>query len=211
MPKEYPNRITPITPDEATRAMSVAYREVTGKVPTPEILGLLIGQWALETGNGKSVHNYNFGNKKASGADDYQFFRCSEVENGVEVFYDPPHPACKFAAYPNATAGARAFIELLKRRPHWWKGLHTGTVPGFIEGLTTAPAYFTASPSHYQKVLGERMRNYADLALKYSKPSLTTSAVVFGAALGLGTIYLAMRTKPELFPKRYRLERILPS
>ncbi len=197
MPTEYPNRMTPIDPDSAAKAMAAAYKYVVGSKPSRAILGLMMGQWALETGNGKSVHNYNFGNKKASGGDDYQFFRCSEVVNGVEVFYDPPHPTCKFAAYPNAEAGAVAHIQLLKKRPHWWKGLQSGTIKGFIDGLTTAPAYFTASRSLYERVLGERMANYADVTKKYAASPVLQ--VIVGSVVAVGALWGTAKYVPKKY------------
>ena len=191
MPTELPNRITSITPDEAAQAISEGYKRVTGSKPTVKILGLLLGQWALETGNGKSVHNYNYGNAKATSGDEYyQYFRCSEIVGGVEMFYDPPHPACKFSAFRTSADGAEAYIKLLKRREHWWKGLQTGTVDGFIKGLTTAPAYFTASPSLYTTGLRNRMENYSEFAKKYGSSGvfgqifagLMTGAILVGGA-----------------------------
>jgi hypothetical protein len=189
-PGELPNKSTPLTAEQAVKAISDGYLIATGKRPTPVILALLTGQSALETGNwGSGIHNYNFGNKKwSSGDKNWQFFRCSEIVDGKEVFYDPPHPACKFAAYGTAADGAAAYIRLLQSRPHWWSGLQSGTVDGFIQGLTTAPKYFTANPVTYRNVLGERMANYTTLAAKYAASAASgigkTIAVVAVGILG---------------------------
>ncbi len=181
---------TPLTADEAARAIALGYKKVVGHKPSAAILGLLLGQWALETGNGASVHNFNFGNKKATASDPYyQYFRCSEVENGVEVFYDPPHPTCKFAAYPNAEAGATAFVESLKRRPHWWAGLQSGNVSKFVQGLATAPAYFTASPTLYESILSNRAANYSALAKQYGASVFWQ--VITGLGVTAGLLYSA--------------------
>jgi hypothetical protein len=178
--QEISNKLTPLSPDEASKALANGYKLVTGKKPSKKILALLIGQTALETGNWKSLHNFNFGNAKASSSDPFfQHFRCSEIINGQEVFFDPPSPECRFAAHQNAAEGAAHYIRVLERRPHWWNGLQTGTIEGFIQGLTTAPKYFTASPSLYLKVLEERTNHYADLAKKYG-------GSLFGTFLGLG-------------------------
>lgn len=177
------NRITPISPNLAASAMTSAYRKVTGQKPTAAVLGLLLGQWALETGNGKSVHNFNYGNKKSSSEDNlHTYFRCHEMVNGKKVYYDPPNPACKFSAYTDATSGAVAYIKLLKRRAHWWKGLHSGTPEGFTKGLATKPAFFTADPAKYEKILRNRMERYLDLAEKYGGAG-TAGQVVLGVGL----------------------------
>lgn len=186
-PGEVPNKMTPMTAEQASKAISDGYLLVTGKRPNAIILGLLIGQTALETGNWNSIHNFNFGNKKWSSQDkNWQFFRCSEVVDGVETFYDPPHPACKFAAYGSAAEGAAAYIRLLQSRPHWWNGLQSGTVDGFIAGLTTRPAYFTANPTQYRNVLAERMSHYTALATKYAGAAMGIGVGILLAVLGFG-------------------------
>lgn len=181
--EEKPSITTILTPEEATKAMAEGYRQVTGRWPTKKVLGLMVGQWALETGNGRAMRNYNFGNKKASGNEDYQYFSCSEVIGGQEFHYTGKHPACRFASYRSAPEGAKAFVELLKRRDHWWKGLHTGDVNGFIAGLTTPPAYFTASPSKYAYALNNRMESYQEYVNKYGRSNFTQLFV--GMAFGL--------------------------
>lgn len=184
---EMPNKITVITPELAAQALSDGYKQVTGSKPTKEILALLVGQSALETGNWKAIHNYNFGNFKAAPGDrNYQYFRCSEIINGQEVFFDPPDPACKFAAYLTADQGAAAYVKGLKNRSNWWNGLQTGTVSGFIDGLTTAPKYFTASPSLYKNVLTDRYNTYLPLAVKYA--GIGVMAMFAWLGTGLATI-----------------------
>lgn len=186
--EEIPNKITPLLPEETASALSLGYKKVVGKTPSAAILKLLLGQWAFETGNGKSIHNYNYGNKKATGNDDYQYFRCSEIVNGQTVFYDPPHPACRFAAYRTSTEGAEAFIRLLQKRPNWWNGLHTGTVSGFVSGLSAQPyAYFTDNPTIYAKGLEARAAMYADLAKKYGGSVLWQTV----AGIGISAILYA--------------------
>lgn len=177
------NKITPISPRLAASSLVAGYRDVTGQKPTSPVLGLLLAQWALETGNGRSVHNFNYGNKKSSAEDIFHvFFRCHEIVNGKKVYYDPPHPTCKFAAYTDAKEGAVAYVKLLKRRPHWWKGLHTGTVDGFTAGLATRPAFFTADPAKYASIMANRMQNYTDLAKKHGGMG-TSGQVLLGVGL----------------------------
>jgi len=194
-PGEIPNKSTPLSAEQAVKAISDGYQIVTGKRPTPIILALLAGQSALETGNwGSGIHNYNFGNKKWSSQDrNWQFFRCSEIINGKEVFFDPPDPACKFAAYGTAAEGAAAYIRLLQSRPHWWSGLQSGTVDGFIAGLTTAPKYFTANPTQYKNVLADRMKNYTALASKYAGTAATIGKVIGGLAVAILGFYFFKR------------------
>lgn len=190
VPTELPNKMTPLGPDEAAKALSDGYKLVTGAAPNAKILGLLVAQTAFETGNWKSLHNYNFGNAKASGSDPYfQYFRCSEIVNGKEIFYDPPSPTCKFAAHPNAAEGAAHYIRVLKNRTHWWAGLQSGTTAGFVEGLTTAPAYFTANAGLYQRGLDSRLASFQDVVTKYG--AAAAGAVVAVILILTGTAALA--------------------
>lgn len=196
-----PDKLTPLTADQAAKALSDAYKYVVGHKPSAVILGLMLGQWALETGNGNSIHNFNYGNGKGTSNSTYvQFFRCSEIVGGVEVFYNPPAPECRFAAYRSAEDGAIAFIRLLKSRENWWKGLHTGTVDGFVKGLSTQPyAYFTANVDLYRRVLGERAGKYAAVAKKYAGSS-TFWQVILGLALGSAGVvgYRKLKTSRRL-------------
>lgn len=179
------DKLTPLTADQAAKALSEGYKLVTGSYPSALILGLMLGQWALETGNGKSIHNFNYGNGKGTSNSQYvQYFRCSEIVNGQEIFYDPPAIECRFAAYKTAEDGAVAFVRLLKSRENWWKGLHSGSADGFVDGLAKTPyAYFTANVSLYRNVLKERAAKYADVAKKYAKKS-TWLQLILGLAVG---------------------------
>lgn len=182
-----PDKKTPMTPQQVGAALSEGYRRVTGARPSRKILQLLLGQVALETGNFKSIHNFNFGNVKAKGSDKYvQYFRCSEIINGKEVFFDPPAPECRFVAFRTAADGAEHYIRTLRGRPHWWEGLQSKTVPGFIKGLTTPPVYFTANAKLYADVLQNRMSHYTDVAKEYAKKPATpyVIAAYLGAAGG---------------------------
>lgn len=192
------NKITKVTPDEAAKAISTGYAKVTGKKPSAAILALLLGQWALETGNGSAIHNYNFGNTKRSSADAYyQFFRCNEIINGQTVWFDPPAPECAFSAYLTPEAGAEAWIRILKKRANWWNGLLTGDVVKFNTGLSTAPKYYTANPALYLSTLKNRVAAYTPQAKKYG----ATFAAAFGSAilgigLGVGVLYGYRQWKP---------------
>jgi len=179
VPTELPNKMTPLSSDAAAKALSDGYKLVTGTAPSAKILGLLVAQTAFETGNWKSLHNYNFGNAKSGGQDPYfQYFRCSEIVNGKEIFYDPPSPVCRFKAYTNAADGAADYVRVLQKRPHWWAGLQTGTTAGFVQGLTTSPAYFTANAALYQRGLDSRLASFHAVVTKYGAAAGAVVAVI---------------------------------
>lgn len=165
--------LTPLSRDDASRAFLAAYQQLTGKPPTAAVLALLLAQSAFETGHWKSLHHFNFGNAKAG--PNYPLitqFRCSEVENGVETFYDPPHPQCNFRAYENAAAGALDYLKVLQNRPHWWQGLHTGDPSAFVDALATPPKYFTGNPVVYKRSVVSLFNGFLPLARAALSPAL---------------------------------------
>jgi hypothetical protein len=170
--------LTPLSRDDASRAFLAAYQQLTGKPPTPAVLALLLAQSAFETGHWKSLHHFNFGNAKAGPS--YPLitqFRCSEVDqNGVETFYDPPHPQCNFRAYENAAAGALDYLKVLQNRPHWWQGLHTGDPSAFVDALATPPKYFTGNPAVYKRSVVSLFNGFLPLARAALSPSLVRPA-----------------------------------
>jgi hypothetical protein len=183
MATQLPDKMTPLTPEEATQALSEGYKLVTGRKPSKNILALLIGQSALETGNWKMMHNYNMGNAKKSGSDEYyQVYLTGD---------DPTDPGAHYAAHLTAADGAAHFIRVLKKRENWWNGLQTGDPMKFAEGLAMRPfAYYTADPSHYAKILVDRYKAYMPLAAKYGGSILGT---VLGLLFVGGTAYLGYK------------------
>lgn len=158
--------LTPLSRDDASRAFLTAYQQLTGKLPTPAVLALLLAQSAFETGHWKSLHNFNFGNAKAGpGYPLMTQFHCSEVDAlGVEHFYDPPDPHCNFRAYDNAAAGALDYLKVLQNRPHWWQGLHTEDPSAFVDALATPPKYFTGNPAVYKRSVVSLFQSFFPLA-----------------------------------------------
>jgi hypothetical protein len=160
------DKLTPLTREEATRALLTAYKQLTGTLPSTAVLALLVAQSAFETGHWKSLHHFNFGNAKAGpGYPLITQFRCSEVDaQGVEHFYDPPHPQCNFRAYPDAAAGALDYLKVLRNRPHWWSGLHTADPAAFVDALATAPKYFTGNVGIYKRSIISLFKSFLPLA-----------------------------------------------
>jgi peptidoglycan hydrolase-like protein with peptidoglycan-binding domain len=177
---ELPNKATPMTADDVAKAISAGYKKVTGQNPTPPVLALMLAQSSFETGGwGKGIHNYNFGNAKATSRDPYyQVFTATEGQ-GSNV----TSSAMKFAAYKNPEDAGAAYVQLLKGRPNWWNGLQTGTAEGFINGLTTAPAYFTGNAASYLSAVKAGATKYAGLASQYA-------TVGTAIAVGLASTWL---------------------
>ena len=187
------NVVTPVEPPDAGAALSKAYQSLTGSKPKPAVLNLLLAQWALETGNGKFVHNFNFGNEKSSSGDEfYQEFEAGEVEDGQEQ-----KSVMKFAAFKTADDGALAYVKTLQRRPQWWAGLQSGDPHTFVSALVAVAGqhYFTADPAHYLKTLSDELPKYATIAKQYGKKRFAWVATLVGMLVGASTVYLYHQRK----------------
>src|SRR5262245_16412693 len=58
---------TPLSGTQASEAIRAAYTQVVGEPPSQGTLAILTSQWALETGQGKSMYNFNFAGIKGRG------------------------------------------------------------------------------------------------------------------------------------------------
>ncbi len=161
------SKLTPLTREQAARALTAGYQQLTGVLPTTGVAALLLAQSAFETGNWQKIHNFNFGNAKAGV--DYPLivqFRCSEVdEHGTEQFFDPPDPHCNFRAYADAAGGALDYLKVLHNRASWWQALHTENPSAFVDALATPPKYFTANPATYKQTLTTLFAAFRPLAV----------------------------------------------
>lgn len=175
---ELPATKTKLTVDEVAKYLAQGYKAVTGKLPSSAILGLLVGQWGIETGSGASMYNYNFGNSMPMPWDNYyQILHASEVINGVNTPMDE-----KFAAYKTPLDGAISHIKVLQSRKHWWDGLQSGNIDSFITGLKTAPVYFTGNAVTYKAGSEKLMNQYMSTIKKYSSNLFVT---IFEAIVGI--------------------------
>lgn len=132
---------TVVTTQDMLTALGTAWANYFHNPPTKEQICILIAQWALETGWGKFMWNYNIGNAKSVNSDgrDYTFFTCNEIlpiataqkmlaasPGLVEIrsttgttantYFHPEHPACRFRAFTTLALGAADYLDLLVNR-----------------------------------------------------------------------------------------------
>jgi hypothetical protein len=146
-----------LTEGEAAVALREAWFKIFGTYPNNNQLALLWAQSALETARWKSIWCYNFGNikKRWLPDDGYTFtmFRCSEILNGKEEWFDPPHIQTHFKAYKSAIAGAEDYIRFVSGRKRYakaWQEVLNGDPVAYSKELR-AGGYYTASESLYTK------------------------------------------------------------
>ena len=197
--REVPNQITPLAMPTIAAALPPAFKLVTGKQIPRDVLRLAVGKIAGETGNGRSVHNLNLGNIRGTSPEGlYTMFDAPEYENGVKKIVRAP-----FRAYTSLQASAVDYFRQLQAKPAWWQGLLSGTPEGFVHGLAgwlpgeapkpggskfKYPAYFTADPGEYLKLVKERLGTYGPIADRYA-PATAGVAVVAAAGAAAGAAY----------------------
>ena len=177
MPIELVAVKTPITKEQAIQALWQGWFKYFGaNPPKKECLWVLAAQWALETGWGKDMWGFNFGNAKSVDGDghDYQYFACDEIlsiatankylanaapgtvvvrpdatAGLVDVWFYPKHPGCRFRAFTDATTGAADYVKMVATRfVRAWPFVDAGDPRGFVHALKMQ-GYFTADETQY--------------------------------------------------------------
>lgn len=168
-------KYTKLTEAEATYALREGWKLVFGDYPSLDALAVLWAQSALETGRWQFIWNYNFGNVKRHDDHDWCMFKCSEIINGKNTWFEPPHPQTHFNAYTSSVDGAKEYIEFVSKRPRYqeaWARLMDGSPIKYCAALKKA-GYFTADLIKYTngvvKLTDEFKKKSATL-LEYKPP-----------------------------------------
>ena len=175
-PRELPDTLTHATPAEVGRALVRAWRALEGRDPDRRSIVVLLAQGALETGRWKSMHCWNLGNVKSVDGDgrSWTFFRCNEVLGGRVVWFDPPHPACRFRAFDTLDEGALDYLALLRRRyVSAWPAVLVGDPVAFVRALKRA-RYFTADEEPYVRAVASLFAEFSTLDLAPAPESALT-------------------------------------
>lgn len=154
-------------PEQAARELAAAWRAVLGQPAPPEAIALLWAQWALETGRGRWMVDFNFAGVKGKAPSGGSALRWTS--EGAE---DNAHrERDRFRAYPNAQAGARDYVDLLARRyPGALDRARQGDAEGFVRALARG-GYFTSEPQAYLHALSSLSRQYLSGNLDGLPPS----------------------------------------
>lgn len=157
-PVAWSKRPTPMQPEEAAQHLSDAWESVLGKPPSDEALALLWAQWALETGRGRWMVDFNFAGVKGKAP-----------RGGSAVWWtsegsddDARRVRSRFRAYRSAEEGARDYIRMLKRRyPDAIQAARRGDAQRFVHALARR-GYFTSEPDAYCRALSSLSRQFLD-------------------------------------------------
>lgn len=142
-----PKRATPMSPQQATHHLMLAWEKVTGHEATLEIISVLWGQWALETGRGRWMVDYNYAGLKGVAPDGgwAYWWTWEETASG------PHRVRARFRNYESADRGAEDYVGLLWRLyPKAVAAAREGNAAEFIEELVDG-GFFTEIPKHYKR------------------------------------------------------------
>jgi flagellar protein FlgJ len=134
-----------MSPQEATLYLSFAWEQVTGEPASLELISVLWAQWALETGRGRWMVDYNYAGLKGRAPDGglAHWWTWEETEKG------PRRVRAKFRSYETAEEGARDYVELLwSRYPKAIAAAQRGDAISFVLELDDG-GFFTERPKHY--------------------------------------------------------------
>jgi hypothetical protein len=176
------DKVTPVSPAEVLGALGRAWTKTFGQDAERKSLLVLLSQWALETGRGKSMHCYNLGNVKSTGqTGDWCFFRCNEILNGKVEWFDPEHPQTRFRAFGTLDEGALDYLTALHRRfEKSWPAVLAGEPAAFVHALRLQN-YFTANEATYTKTVVSLFEEFSR-TLPSSSASSSPSAAPAGPA-----------------------------
>ena len=202
MPTELDAVKTPVSKQDLLLAIWQAWYQIFGEEPKKESVCILGGQWALETGWGKSMWDFNLGNVKSVEGDgqDYQFFGCGEeltfsaAERAVSksplvrivktymkgnvkmasVWIEPKHPWCRFRAFDNLLEGAVDYVKLLNKRfQKSWPAVLAGD-PVQFSHMLKLQHYYTADEATYTNTLKSTFKTMMGVNVTFKHPDLTS-------------------------------------
>lgn len=102
---------TVLAPQAAAGLLSAAWERIRGTPPSDLQLSIMLAQWAVETGTGEGMYNFNYGGIKASGSSSYFNGATHEGDGAARVA-----TRANFHAYGSAEEGADGYVGLLLRR-----------------------------------------------------------------------------------------------
>jgi hypothetical protein len=203
MPKEFPDKLTPVGKPELIEALWYAWLVYFGSAPPKrECLWVIAAQWALETGWGKSMHNYNLGNVKSSDGDGYDwcYYECNEAipkamaeryqsrdpahakitayrnDGNCWIWFYPPHTGCRFRAFETLNEGAVDQIKILANRfSRSWPAVLTGDPVRFVHELKMT-GYFTADEIPYRNGVLSIFNTISKMPIDYDSLPIFTDA-----------------------------------
>jgi hypothetical protein len=156
---EVPRVQTTTTAQGYAHAVIRAWMALLGTIPTKEQVGVLWGQWMVET-SGRACWNWNVGNVKISqaqvdaGLPWFDLPGTWEIVGGKRVVLPDGDPGRRFRAYASLDVAMREHLAFLrgKRYAPSWPFVEAGDPDGFARALKRQ-GYYTAPADDYARIL----------------------------------------------------------
>lgn len=195
-----PDMLTPVTPEDASRAIRSALLKVVGP-PLPAAVAVFHAHQALETGHFKSCHRFGVGNIKAG--NDYEGFytaiKLNEVIDGHTIWFAPEgeldgkdgpvrgkrwavpegHPQCRMRAYQSLEAAEDDKLARFLMQEQFREAMAcalTGDAAGFVRAIK-AQGYFTAPLEPYVRSVVQLTTKFTPLAIAIANEAPTYPAI----------------------------------
>lgn len=161
-------RPTPMRPEVAAAYLTEAWTAVLGAPPPVGALSILWAHWALETGRGLWMRDYNFAGIQGAAPDGGSaVWWTSERIDG-----ETQRVRLRFRAYASPEDGARDYVTQLRDRfPRALAAARAGDARAFARELQRA-TYFTSDGQDYERAVSSLAEEYrgAPLARRPSAP-----------------------------------------
>jgi hypothetical protein len=159
-----PAKRTEISKEQLTSSLKSIWPTVFKEYEmTDKGLDIITAHINLETGNTKSMFNYNFGNVKAtpewSQNHKWTSYAAGETLNGKTYKFTSKHPMAFFRAFDTLEEGISYYLQTIGSR---YKDALESAIEGDVKGFSNKlheKGYYTADPKQYtsgmKRILGE--------------------------------------------------------
>lgn len=156
---------TVFTEVDLVHAIVQMYKNKYGITPYIQEVGVIWAHFCLECGKGKACFNWNLGNVKYSKGHSYCMYKCSEILNGKEEHFVPPHYQTWFRSYGSLLEAVAEHLNFLSRERYIGalEAAKDWSVDLYVEELK-AGGYFTAGLERYKAGVN---RLYEEFMSKY--------------------------------------------
>ena len=159
LPSHSGRRPTPMKPRQAAEVLASAWHDVIGRPASRRTVAVLWAHWALETGRGARMVDYNFAGLKGrapGGASSVVWTRESGEDGKTRV-------RARFRAYATAQEGARDYVRTLHARfDPAFVAANEGDARAFADALDDAN-YFTDHPRVYKRSIQSLASEYLQM------------------------------------------------
>lgn len=175
---------TAVSAPQMAQAIIKAWNQLFGVTPTKEQVAMVLAQNSLETGNRKSMWNYNVGNITTDGKGSYDFFddlpTDEQIQPGVWKKMN-----LKYRAYPSLNEGAKDYLKFLssKKYSSAWQNIIKPDPVAFSKALKSSK-YYTANEAPYTKAITRLYKQFSESdAYDKAKSNHEKSSLIFDKSI----------------------------